>query len=115
MVARQRPSSESVTMVVLCGPIDTSYSIPHGMGVNHFFSPAAPRAAKTWGYVDLSRGRKPVKAFVIQCPQGQQEAVDAARGFLYSWPLLPLPEGEGKEGMPQNHLGEVLHRRGMRG
>jgi hypothetical protein len=47
VVARQRPSSESVTMVVLCGPRDTSYSIPYGTGVNHFFSPVGPNAVRT--------------------------------------------------------------------
>ena len=60
--------------------MDASYGIPHGMGVNHFFSPAAPRAEQTWGDVDLSRCSKPEKAFVLQCPQCQQEAVDVASG-----------------------------------
>jgi hypothetical protein len=42
VVARQRPSSESVNMVVLCGPMATLYSSPNVMGVNHFFFPATP-------------------------------------------------------------------------
>jgi hypothetical protein len=78
VVSRKWPSIESVTMVVLCGPMGTSYSTPHGMGVNHFFSTAAPRVAKTCGYVAVAHSGKPVKVFVIQCPQCQPEAVDVA-------------------------------------
>jgi hypothetical protein len=39
VVSGQRPSLESVTRGVLCGPMSTSYSTPHGMGVNHFSLP----------------------------------------------------------------------------
>ena len=49
MVALQRPSSKSVTKVVPRGRIDASYGIPHGMGVNPFFSATAPRAEKMQG------------------------------------------------------------------
>jgi len=85
VVSRQWPSIESVTMVVLCGPMGTSYSTPHGMGVNHFFSTVAPRAAKTCGYVAVAHSGKPVKAFVIQCPQCQREAVDVASNARPDW------------------------------
>ena len=64
-------------MVVLCGPMDTSYGIPHSMGVNHFSlrGSASPQKPEV---LPLARGSKSVKAFVVQCPQCQWEAVDVA-------------------------------------